>query len=96
MTREGERDRQRHLEENYVKDPAAYRALLESAGFNSIDVVDVTEPCWHGYYWHWVEYFHRAYLERRIGLDKLKEYLSGNYQRVSILTHYLLASAGKA
>lgn len=95
MTREAERDRERHLEENFVADPAEYESILRSAGFDAVEVVDATRPCWHGYYWHWVEFFHKAYLEGEITLEQLKENLQGNYQRAPILTFYLLAWAEK-
>ena len=95
MTRDAERTRGRHIEANYVAGLEAYDALVEQVGFDSVEVIDATKPCWHAYYWHWVEFFHRAYLNREIKLAELKNYLEGNYQRVPILNFYLLAHAQK-
>lgn len=79
-------------EENYLPDIDAYRALCHRAGFDRIDVVDATEPCWEGHYRNMVRFIHAKYLAGEVDLDGLKAFLAVTYRLTSDLSTYLLAS----
>jgi ubiquinone/menaquinone biosynthesis C-methylase UbiE len=95
MTLEAERIREDRTEKNYVKDLEQYRALLQSAGFTDVIVIDATEQCWKGHFWHVVTCFHRKFLRREIMQDQLQAYLTRTYRRVSDITYYPLAAGRK-
>ena len=81
---------------NYVKDLQDYRRLYVQAGFRDVEIVDVTNECWTGFYnhfWRWRRGQVRAGKIRRLA-----------YYRMCLRTlvanagvkHYLLVAATKA
>ena len=95
MTREAEQAKPYRTEENYLENPAAYGELGRSVGFSNVDVIDTTEPCWHGCYWHAVRQGHEKYLSGEVDLAGLKRFLQLTYRRAKDIRHYLLASLRK-
>ena len=95
MSRGAEQRRPFRYEDNFLPDPEAYRALLERVGFDSCRVIDATEECWHGCFWHAVRYIHEKYFSREVELDELKDFLNLTYHRVGDIASYLLVSAQK-
>jgi MPBQ/MSBQ methyltransferase len=95
MNLEGERSREMRTERNYVRDPEAYDAKLKRAGFSGTTVIDATENCWEGHFWHTVAYVHRRFLSRKISSEQLHQYLRPAYLRVPDIEYYLLVAATK-
>jgi len=95
MTFEGEDVNQSRTAQNYVVGPDEYAPILAKAGFEDIEVIDVTENCWKRHYWYVVEYFHRKLLAGEIDLSELEVCLQNTYRRTNQITYYLLAAATK-
>ena len=95
MTREGERSRRFRYEENYIPDLESYRDLLRDAGFTSVEVIDVTDQTWQGFYWSMVRILHEKLFAREIDADTLQRAMAGNYARVAYTQCYVLVSAVK-
>lgn len=96
MTLEGERKVESRTEENYVRDLDEYEGLLRSAGFNDVELRDVTEQCWRSHFWHVVRYVHEKLLSGIISMEELQTHLYHTYRRARYVECYLLGSAGKA
>jgi MPBQ/MSBQ methyltransferase len=95
MTREAERRRFGRIEENYVPDLDAYRALCARAGFDEVDVADATGPCWHGCYRHVVGVAHEKFLAGQFDRAELGRLLASVYGHVPDLRYYLVAIVRK-
>jgi ubiquinone/menaquinone biosynthesis C-methylase UbiE len=94
-TEEGERSRASLTEENHVEDLDAYKAMLRRAGFDVLEVIDVTEQCWTRHFLYIVEYFHRQFLSGEIDREEMERFLDTTYGRVPDQRCYLLAAASK-
>jgi len=90
MTREAEKTRKRPGG-NFVENLEEYRAIWRSAGFQASTIIDVTEPCWAGHFWHRVRYLHQKFLAREIELAEMIAGLEPTYKRVPDIRSYLLA-----
>ena len=95
MTRQAERSKPYRLEANYLAGPAAYQELCRRVGFEPIEVIDATQQCWVGCFWHAVRYIHQRYLARQVILSDLKEFLALTYRRAADIRYYLLAACHK-
>jgi ubiquinone/menaquinone biosynthesis C-methylase UbiE len=96
MTEEAEQKRPFRIEANYVEGPDVYHALFTRVGFARAGVIDATQECWHGFYWHVVRLLHEKLLRGEITSTKLQTYLERTYQRVPAFKSYILAWAEKA
>ena len=95
MTISGERRRRFRTEKNYIRDPEEYGIILKRVGFQEIEVVDATEPCWVGHFWSGVRYVHEKYFAQEIDIEFLHTMLERTYQVVPDIEYYLLAAARK-
>ncbi|MFP7753479.1 class I SAM-dependent methyltransferase [Thermodesulfobacteriota bacterium B35] len=93
MHAEAEKRRRYRHEENYVRDEVEYRQQLEAAGFNPVQVVDATEPCWKGHFMNVVRFFHEKFFAGEIDRRELAERLRLSYDRVPDTEKYLLVAA---
>jgi MPBQ/MSBQ methyltransferase len=89
MSWEGENRRERRTTENYVADLETYRTLLNSVGFASIEVEDITEQSWRRHYHYVVSYIHEMFLRGDIDREQLASGLHNTYERVPDLKYYL-------
>ncbi len=82
-----ERVARQRTERNYLRNPGAYRVLLERIGFSEVRVVDATESCWLGFCWHVFKFGVKQMLSgdlaaggfQRIATSLLMGYSSVNY-----------------
>jgi len=96
MNMEGEKRRRFRTEENYVKDLEEYGKVLRKVGFQKVEVVDATEPCWKGHFWNVVRRLHGKFLKKEIDKADLSTMLRNTiYRNVSDIEYYLLAMAQK-
>jgi cyclopropane fatty-acyl-phospholipid synthase-like methyltransferase len=95
LTREAEERRKFRFAENYVQDLAQYEHLLRQAGFADCHIEDASVPCFHGSYWHLVEFSHAKLLQRQMNRESLRNFVKRVYEFVPEIRYYLLASAVK-
>lgn len=95
MTLKGETSRESRTEENYIKDVAEYRDIMERSGFVNIEVRDVTEECWRRHYRYVVQLLHAQFLSRKINRQQLQDSLVHTYRRAEDLDYYLLVAGQK-
>jgi len=95
MTRQAERSKPYRLEANYLSGPAAYQELCRRVGFARAEVIDATQQCWVGCFWHAVRYIHERYFARQVGLPALKDFLALTYRRAADIRYYVLAVCHK-
>ena len=96
MSIEGERDVESRTELNYVKDLETYENILNHAGFDAVEVIDVTEQCWRRHFWHVVHYVHERFLHKEISWEQMKTHLHHTYRRAKYVDYYVLAAASKS
>ncbi|MCB1686838.1 MAG: methyltransferase domain-containing protein [Halioglobus sp.] len=89
MTWDGEERRPRRTTENFIPDLDSYRSALESIGFSTVTVEDITEQSWRRHYRHATGYFHEQFLAGKITRDELSQRLHETYERVPDLKYYL-------
>ncbi len=94
MTREAEKNRNRP-DANFVENLEEYRAVWKKAGFQDPMIIDATEPCWKGHFWHRVHYLNQRFLDREIEVSEMLAYLEPTYKRVPDIRYYLLAWSQK-
>jgi SAM-dependent methyltransferase len=91
---ERNRENRPHLPpENFLDSLARYEELLRRAGFAQVEIVDATEPCFHGGFWHVVRFIHGRFLAGAITADHLQEFLERVYRLTADLEYYVLAAA---
>ena len=95
LTREAEERRRFRFVENYVKDMEEYAHILRKAGFAHCQIEDASVPCFHGAYWHLVEFSHTKLLQRQMDRESLRNFVKRVYEFVPEIRYYLLASAEK-
>ena len=78
-----------------MQDLAEYEHLLRQAGFANFHVEDATIPCFHGAYWHLVEFSHTKLLQRQMDRESLGNFIKRVYELVPEIRYYLLAWAEK-
>tara|TARA_R110002049_G_scaffold21045_22_gene77449 strand:- start:6016 stop:6819 length:804 start_codon:yes stop_codon:yes gene_type:complete len=89
MTWDGEDRRERRTTENFVPDLETYRSVLESIGFTSVTVEDITEQSWRRHYRHATAYFNEQFLAGKLSREELSQRLHETYGRVPDLNYYL-------
>jgi ubiquinone/menaquinone biosynthesis C-methylase UbiE len=95
LTREAEERRKLRHVENYVHDLPEYEHLLRQAGFAGCYVEDASVACFHGAYWHLVEFSHEKLLRRQMDRESLRQFVKRVYAFVPEIRYYLLAWAEK-
>ena len=95
MTYEAERDRPYRSEANYLEDLDAYRDVSRRAGFERVEINDVTKECWEGCYWYAVHLIHEKYLAGKTSQEEMKDFLQLTYRRARDIRFYLLATCHK-
>lgn len=91
LTREAEAGRRLRTVDNFLPGPDAYGALLRQVGFSGVQVEDATIPCFHGAYWHLVDFSHARLLRHEMTVDSLKNFLKRVIAFVPEIRFYLLA-----
>ncbi len=82
-------------EENFVRDLKSYESLCSKAGFEAVEIIDATKPCWEGHYWNIIRYIHEKYLSGDVDIETLKTFLDKVYIISASLKWYLLAGMTK-
>ena len=95
MTREAERRRKYRIENNYVASLQKYSKILHRIGYEEVEVLDTTEPCWKGHFWNVVRVAHQKFLSREIDKEQLTGFLRLTYLRVPDTEYYVLVAARK-
>ncbi|MFH1417792.1 MAG: methyltransferase domain-containing protein [Planctomycetota bacterium] len=95
MSREAERSKPYRTEKNYLASPGDYRRLALNSGFVDAQVIDATEPCWGGCFWHAVRFIHERYLRHNVNQAGMQDFLRLTYRRAQQIQYYLLACLRK-
>lgn len=81
--------------ENYVRDLDEYRDVYRRAGFEDIDIQDVTDRCLGGYSEHFSDFIIRKYMEKEIDQSQFNNFMSFILSRLVIMRYYVFVSARK-
>lgn len=95
LSQEGVQETVTVSDKNYIADPDDYRRVMESCGFRSVTINDVTEQCWKSHFWSVVRYGHDKFLAGDFTLKQMQQFLAGTYYRVPYLKYYVLAAGQK-
>ena len=95
MNQEAEQRRKYRTERNYVASLDEYREILQNAGFEKVQVVDATKPCWEGHFWGVVNYFHEKFFNKEITQEQLSSALARTHLVAPDIMHYVLVKVVK-
>jgi len=95
MTQSGEERRRLRHTENYLPDPQAYHAVMETAGFEDIGIQDVTDRAWRQFFRYVVRFLHDKFLDKEISREDMEYFLNLHYLLEEEITHYLLVAGRK-
>jgi cyclopropane fatty-acyl-phospholipid synthase-like methyltransferase len=95
LTREAEDRRKFRYVENFVQNLEEYEHIIQNAGFHHSHIEDATHACFHGAFWHLVDFSHTKLLHREMDSDSLHNFVKRVYEFVPEIRHYLLCYAKK-
>ena len=90
-----ERAARQRTERNYLRNPEAYRVLLEHIGFSEVRVVDATESCWRGFCWHVFKFSVKKMLSGELAVGGFQRIMTTLLMGYSSVNYYVLIRAEK-
>jgi SAM-dependent methyltransferase len=90
-----ERAARQRTERNYLRNPEAYRVLLERIGFTGVKLVDATESCWLGFCWHAFKYCVKKMLSGELAAGGFQRIMTSLLMGYSSVNYYVLVRAEK-
>ncbi|NES94071.1 MAG: class I SAM-dependent methyltransferase [Desertifilum sp. SIO1I2] len=81
--------------ENYVRDLKEYDTLYQRAGFDNVQIYDVTPECLGGYTDRFSDFICRKFTTQAIDRDTFNNFMSFILSRTIIIRYYVFVSAQK-